>query len=95
MIRAAAIALAFLVCAACSAPDLHAPYRRIQLAEARIAHAAHGIDEAPDRSERCQAICGAAADVEDEAAGLEGDADARARADRAAERCRACAGTAP
>jgi hypothetical protein len=90
MTRAAAIALASLVHAGCGAPDVHAAYRRIQLAEARIAHAAHDLSEAPERDDRCRAICLAAEDIEREAAGLEGEADASARAARASDRCVAC-----
>lgn len=74
---------------------MHAAYARIQVAEARIAHAAHGLDEAGDRPARCEEICDASAAIRGEARALEGDADAAERAARAERTCAACAEAAP
>ena len=92
---------ATLVCCATSCGgglDRHAAYQRIQVSEARIAHALHGIEalEPDAATERCRAACEASDAIATEAAALSGaaadglDEDAARRADQARRACEGC-----
>ena len=86
VLQAASLTCSCLLLAACGGSDVDHAYRRIQLAEARLSHAA-----AAARGD-CEAVCEAAGSIAREADALPGDGDAAARAARASEQCRACRG---
>jgi hypothetical protein len=97
-----ALLLAAIAAPSCGgAPlDRHAAYGRIQVAEARIVHALHGIETVePDaRGARCDVACDAShaialeADALARASEAGSDADAARRADEAARACAGCRG---
>lgn len=69
--------------------DRHAAYGRIQVEEARIARASHALAEGDADPAHCDALCDASRAIDAEAT-LLGEADARTRAERAAQSCAAC-----